>query len=582
MELTPIEFADKYLHPYRISGDEIIPKYCPFCRGGDNRDTETFALNIEKRTYNCKRGKCQAVGTYRQLLRHFGEDVDTPRSPNREWTRPAPKRYEPPKTRPTAPSQKVVEYLKSRGFRPETWQKRGVGEHEGNIAFPYYENGKLVLMKFRAPRKPKPGEPKAWREKGGKAVFWGMDLCDPRKPLVITEGEMDALALEEAGVPNAVSLPSGAEDLSCVENCWEWLEQFDTIFIWPDNDEAGIECCRKLVAKLGEWRCWVIHSNRKDANEVLLLDGPEAVREAVYNAKEVPKAGLIRLADVQVYDPESHPRVLSSVPAINDEIGGYVLGQLSVWTGTNGSGKSTFLGQELLYAVDQGFKVCAYSGELPGGLFRFWIDLQAAGPNYVVGRQDPKTGYVYYKADPEVVPIIREWYRDDFFLYDHQNHGVTPDSLLDVFEYAARRYNCKVFLVDNLMMLASAEDDRTYYRRQSELVGRLIHFAQKHGVHVHLVAHPRKSEGRPTKNDIAGTMEISNRADNVFAITRVPDANKKEAGCDMILDVLKNRITGKQNVDMGLNFAAACKRFYMPSNTDFLRHRFGWHQLKAA
>jgi len=77
-------------------------------------------------------------------------------------------------------------------------------------------------MKFRQPEKYTGNGQKAWREKGGKAVFWGMDECDPKKPLIICEGEFDALALDEAGLENVVSVPSGAEDLTCIASCWDW------------------------------------------------------------------------------------------------------------------------------------------------------------------------------------------------------------------------------------------------------------------------------------------------------------------------------------------------------------------------
>src|SRR5690606_20086379 len=135
------------------------------------------------------------------------------------------------------------------------------------------------------------------------------------------------------------SVPNGAQNLQCVDNCWEWIERFAEIIIWPDNDEPGHEMAQKLVRRLGEWRCRIVQSEHKDANDHLRAEGRESVLQAVVSAKEVPVAGIVRLADVKSLDLESQEKALSIIKAINERVGGYMMGQLSVWTGTNGSGK---------------------------------------------------------------------------------------------------------------------------------------------------------------------------------------------------------------------------------------------------
>lgn len=577
--MTAIELADKYLHPYKRKGDEIIPRLCPFCKGGSTgKDIETFALNVAKGTYNCKRGTCAATGTLRDLHKHFGEPYDA----GFEWRTPPKRTYKKPTTQAEPAKAKVEAYLRSRGFSKATWERRKIGESNGRIVFPYYENGELVLVKFRKPEPYMGKGPKAWREEGGKDVFWGMDECDPALPLVICEGEMDALALDEAGVPNVVSVPNGSQGLDCVDNCWEWLERFSEVIIWPDNDEPGHEMAQKLIKRLGEWRCRIVQSEHKDANDHLQAEGKESVIEAVVAAKEVPVAGIVRLSDVKALDLESQEKVLSVVRAINERVGGYMMGQLSVWTGTNGSGKSTFLGQELLYAIDQGYAVCAYSGELPSALFRYWIDVQAAGPDHLDTYVDRQTERMWKRPDPSVIDRIRMWYRDKFFLYE-SNGAFTLDDLMRVFTYAVRRYDCRVFLADNLMTMMGGATESEYYRRQSDTVARLIEFAHQYNVHVHLVAHPRKTTGRLTKMDVAGSGDITNRADNVFAIYRVSREEKAQGwDCDAVLDVFKARFTGMQDFEVKLGFDEDSKRFYQSSNRMSLYRKFGWERVTAA
>ena len=570
--MTPEEFASRYLGEYKQHGTEIIPTYCPYCKGGKSGDKYTFALNTEKMTFNCKRGSCGQSGTFFKLCADFGEV-----NKNYEIRPPQQKKYTAPKSKIEPAQRKVETYLKRRGISKETWERRKVGESEGNIAFPYYENGKLVLMKFRKPEKYTGEGQKAWREKGGKAVFWGMDDCDHQKPLVITEGEFDALVLDEAGVENVVSVPSGAEDLTCVENCWNWLQRFKQVIIWPDNDEPGQEMCRKLIQRLGAWRCWVVKSEHKDANVVLHAKGKEAVKQAVLEAQEVPLSGLVRLADVKAFDVESMIRTRSTIERINSIIGGYAMGFLSVWTGESGSGKSTFIGQELLMAIADGFNVCAYSGELPAAMFRYWIEQQAAGPNekYWYRVRDKIRGGDVPRLNYDVVRNIRNWYRDSFFIYDAFG-SVTDKNLLEVFEYAYRRYDCRVFLVDNLMTMNLSSSEKDYYRKQGQIVGSLKDFAHEYGVHVHLVAHPRKASGRLTKMDVAGSAEITNRADNVFSLYRCKEDEKETEKCSAYLDIFKNRWSGQLGKPIALQFCELSKRFYLESSLKGADFELSW------
>ena len=581
--MTPFEFAARHFPEHRQKGDEIIPTYCPFCKGGHRGDKHTFAMNVNTGDFNCKRGGCAREGKFITLLREFNEEL-----PAQNYERkPVTKKYKPPQTEIKPASTATEQYLNRRKISKAAIEKMKVSENEGNIVFPYYENGKLVMLKFRPAKKVEPSGKKAWREEGGKPIFWGMDLCSHNKPLIICEGEIDALSIVEAGIDNAVSVPSGAEDLTCVDLCWEWLEGFKKIIIWPDNDEPGWGMCEKLIKRLGAWRCWTISTERKDANEVLYFDGAEAVRDAIAGAKEVPIKGLLRLSEAKVFDFESAARVRSGIPALDKVMGGFIMGQVSVWTGINSSGKSTLLGQLMLDSVEQDHAVCAYSGELPAALFRYWIDLQAAGPKNLVMQKDLFRGEFdgkheeTAKVNPEKVKLIRAWYSNRFFLYD--SFGSTEDTdLLEVFEYAAMRHDCKVFMIDNLMTTAFAgSNDKDFYRRQSEFTRKVVDFAHKHECHVHLVAHPRKTDGvrRLTKMDVAGSGDITNRADNVFSVHRCTEKESTELGCDAVLDVHKNRFSGRQEIEIRLAFCSKSKRFSMAARPQELNREYGWTKI---
>ncbi len=132
------------------------------------------------------------------------------------------------------------------------------------------------------------------------------------------------------------------------------------------------------------------------------------------------------------------------------------------------------------------------------------------------------------------------------------------------------------------MTLVLTGSDSDFYRRQGQTVGKLKDFAHNFGVHVHLVAHPRKSEGRLSKLDVSGSAEITNRADNVFALYRCKQKDKdnpaagKEYGCDAIVDIFKNRWSGRQDEDVAVRFCETSKRFYLESSALGANFEFGW------
>ena len=155
------------------------------------------------------------------------------------------------------------------------------------------------------------------------------------------------------------------------------------------------------------------------------------------------------------------------------------------------------------------------------------------------------------------------------FLAGKKNAPITQN-------YAVKRYNCRVFMIDNLMTCRySTESDNNFYRMQSNLVGLFIEFAKRYEVHVHLVAHPRKTSGALENDDVSGSGDITNWADNVFSLERLSEKDRAAHGCDVALKVLKSRAEGITG-QVGLNYDKISRRLYLPSkgNTKV----FGWER----
>lgn len=224
-----------------------------------------------------------------------------------------------------------MRYFADRGIGTQTLTAHRISSDvHGNIAFPFYNGSDLVYVKYRKPRKPSPGEPKEWQEKGCKPILFGMDLCSFTLPLIVTEGMVDAMSLYEAGARNVVSVPSGCDSLDWIEHCWDFLERFKTIVLFGDSDEPGRKMVRNLSRRLDEARCMIVEEYPakpdgvpcKDANEILTALGPDTLMATLDSAKAVPLKGVIQLADVTPYDPTSVPRIKTMIPALDEALGG--------------------------------------------------------------------------------------------------------------------------------------------------------------------------------------------------------------------------------------------------------------------
>jgi len=577
MAITPIQLAEKYLGEYRIKDNEINVKVCPFCKPQKKDDFYKFYVNQQTGVFDCKRANsCGKSGSFYELCQHFNIEDQV----KRQKKPPAKKEYKKPKVKlKDISSKKTKDYLKLRGFSPETINFADVKEKGGNIAFEYYLDGELVLVKYRNTAR---GDNKSyWQEGGGRPVLYNMQNCTSAKPLVIVEGEMDALAVIESGYQNVVSVPFGADNLKWIQECWEFLDEFEQVKIWADNDKAGKEMQDNVIKRLGRWRCYTVNADYKDANELLHFEDRTEVRAAIETAEAVPIKRVLRLDEIESVNLADIESIRSNIPLINKYLGGYMMGLITVWTGTSGSGKSTFLGQQALEAVEQDKGCCLVSGELPHWLVKNWLQLQAAGPGYFHIRydeiRDKETTYV--KSD--IKQKINEWAGDRLLIYDSFD-SLKTTAILEVFENVYRRYGIKQFIVDNLMVVNYDLSGRyNKYDRQAEFVNTMKEFAKKYEVHIHIVAHPRKPEGGiVTKQDIAGLSEIHNWADNVVGVHRVTDKNRKcfepdEQDADNILDIFKSRIYGQQDISIKLGFEELTKRFYQHSGKGYEK-KYGW------
>lgn len=382
------------------------------------------------------------------------------------------------------------------------------------------------------------------------------DQLDKERALWFVPDIVDQAAVEEANGGNAVCLPTGAK--------WDDLQSgvfagFPTIVVASPDGKWRRNAVEELgIIARGIPLVEIVTGYKGHANMAGFARkyGADGLGDLLQEGKEIPARGVLNLADVRWQKQEYICR--SGIPSLDEKLGGFGAGELSVWTGKRAEGKSTLLGQMLLSALDQDQSVFAYSGELLAWQFKDWILVQAAGPGNVTAVKRKESNHVSYFASPSIRWHIEKWLNRRFWLYDNTLPGSdTPEALLSMMKQVHRQHGVKVFLLDNLMSMQLP--GRDFYRAQSDFVGRLVAFAKQTGAHVHLVCHPRKTGDTDLEgDDISGSGDILNRADNGFSLKRrgVGEDGNQVAE----LKILKSRSTGAR-ADIGLIYDPTSRRF---------------------
>ena len=466
-------------------------------------------------------------------------------------------------------NKNILSYCEKRNISKNTLDYIGVKENGNCIVFEYKnELGEHLANKYRKTKKS--NGVKMWFEEGTNVnTLFNMDKVNISEPLLITEGEFDCLSAIEAGFKNAVSIPSGVNSTNqWITSNWTFIEQFEEVIIWFDNDEAGIKGAREVFNRLPNSIVKIVRSEvANDINELLHKFGKLAVLKQIEKASTPALDGVATLDMIEDFDVHEAETLRTGIEYIDEKLIGMVFGSLNVLSGRNGSGKSTILNQiYIAEAIAQGYKTFLFSGELVAGNVKYWL-LQTLANEEQFAEYTAKDGHKYKKVTIQSKEKIINDMKDKFFLYDNDDYRI--EAIIEKMTILAKRYNVRVFVIDNLMTLESTVKDK--YEAETDIVKKLKSFAKKYNALVHLVAHPRKSMNEEIeKDDVAGSANITNLADYVTTISRAKD---EEIEYDAILKVLKNRHTGV-NVGKKLMFDIDRKRFYSAETEKELNRRY--------
>lgn len=436
-------------------------------------------------------------------------------------------------------SDKMLETLEARGLDVELADRLGlasVSRAGGEaLVLPFKRDGQVVRRKYRFFDR---DEGKWAADKGGERIAFNEDCLRDEslldQPLIITEGEFDAIAAIQCGFLRTISVPDGApppgersrDELETGAK-YAWLsdirplltkDRVPTIIIAADGDDNGAALLQDLSVLLGRFRCKFLtypksrkdrgRERCKDLNEVLEDWGSKGVVETINRAQWIRVDGVYRMGELPPLPPSIIYEPRHRLFAENYKVR---LGDFSVITGTPGFGKTSFAND--IYcgvAVDHHLTIA-------------WASFE----------QEPQRDHRrnlrgWFCGRPEHTLTDRQREEADrwidgqhVFLVPNEDEDATLEWLLEKMEVSVVRYGARVIIIDPWNEI---EHDRRQNETETEYIGRAIRtlkrFAKAFRVHICIVAHPTKSakdgDGNykmPTLYDISGSANWYNKAD---------------------------------------------------------------------
>ena len=502
MQVEEIEINGFLIETFNQHGLEVgkTQGICPLCsssRKPENRKAKCCSYDWERGLGTCHNcDKSFQLHTYKRKGKA-----------EREYVKPEVKKV-------NLVVDKTLEWFKTRGISKDTLDELKVstgkefmpqtGKAENTIQFNYYVGGQLTNVKYRDARK------NFKLYKGAEKVFYNIDNIVGHDYCIIVEGEMDVLALHEAGITNAISVPNGAtlnsNNLDYLDNCIDYFDDMSKIIIAVDSDAPGQALQTELIRRLGAETCYLAtFDDCKDANEYLLKYGSKDLLSRITNAKPVPLENVTTFRDIEDEVTDFVRNGFKKGFQIGldnfDDIFSTYTGQFITVTGIPSSGKSDFVDQMVVgYNQEYGWKTAFASPEnAPTYLHahklmrKVWGDMPTKGD---IGRDKWNQ--------------VANHVNDNFFFIDMERY--TLESVLRKGAELVKRKGIKCLVIDPFNKVRDVDCTTEDVNRYTmEYLTKIETFAKKYDVLVFIVAHPTKmykdSNGKieePTMYNIKG------------------------------------------------------------------------------
>lgn len=454
-----------------------------------------------------------------------------------------------------------LEWIAARGLSVEVaadlglFSKRDRGARAW-LVLPYVEHGQVVNHKYRLT-----GEKRHRMDPEAPLVFWNHDVfLDPevqtgRQPVVITEGEWDAIAAIQSGFPHVVSVPNGGPktitEVETPENdaeryrfLWravELLRPVTSFILATDGDEVGRTLATDLAARIGPERCRFIRypDGCKDLNEVLAKHGAPAVLDLLKHAAPYPIKGLTKFSEHPDQPKLAHRSL--GLPAHDDAIR-LVFGTLTVITGFAGGGKTSLIMFLIANVLLSGTNVVMGSFETMVKPILLEKLVAALCRQYFEWVPAERKAWAEALLE-ERFSIISQDIHDE-------EHELTLEEVLELARVAVVRDGAKLLVIDPWNEI---EHRAKQGESETEYTGRAIRmwkaFARRHNCAVWIVAHPKKpaefgkKAEAPGLYDISGSANWANKADYGVVVHR---PNKAEPITELSITKVRMGLPGTE------------------------------------
>ena len=424
---------------------------------------------------------------------------------------------------------------------------------DGDILRAYYhdENGKPIGAKIRTKNKIFSYEGESDGSFFGQHLFF---KNSKEKSVVITEGELDAASVCEAlGDYPCVSLPSGAAGAKrAIKNNYEWLQQFEKILLWFDNDEAGRKAATDAANALPPGKVYIATLDAyKDASDALQDNAYAAIEQAYWGAKPYRPDGIIDgkslLAEITTPNPPNDHDY--PFQGLNLLLHGIRYGELTTITAGSGTGKSSVCRDIATFLLQAGERVG-------------YLALEESNRRTALGLMSSAVGKSLHLGEPTREELteafdatLNQW---NLYLFDGFG-SYDPDVIYNRIEYLAQGLDCKVIFLDHLSILLSGLDGDER-RMIDQTMTRLRSLVERTGIALFLVSHLRRTTsdknheegGRVTLGQLRGSAAIAQISDSVIALER--DQQSQHGAGKTTVRVLKNRYSGETGIACTLEY----------------------------
>lgn len=448
----------------------------------------------------------------------------------------------------TAINDECINYIETRGINKETIDYFKLKTYNNRIAFPYFKYESVVGYKLRVPSKDA-GKPKMTSITGSKPYLFNAQNIDLKSnEIVVCEGEFDCMIIHQAGFKNVVSVGAGANSLpTLLEQAGDFLKQFESIILVSDNDDAGQNMDKAMVDYFGEKVKLIDKKLYKlnDINEEYYKYGAEKVNEIIDSARfkiegrrdleQTPYQGLLKGEGKYI------PTGISQIDyALND----LSPRRLTLISGRSNGGKTTFVKQIMANAIDKGNKIYLMNGENDAEflLNEFY--------QVVIGRDEESYDKIKInkrtrkEPKPHVLKKLQQWHHKKLYMFNKGESKLkTIKELTTMIETEIKFNQYDLIIIDNLMSILSV-DALNKNEQQGDFVQVLADLSKAYNTHIILVLHPNKTYQKGQDMDfeqISGTSDMYNKADNIIAVNREYEEDKISQGINGYLQVLKNR-----------------------------------------